>query len=153
MPAGATGGGARLVQPAAVSSETRQAIAQALGVKTPEAKRKKKNETLCMMLGHLIGHLYCGGIAWAMRQWGDREPAKPDPTQLKEYSDAWVEQLREWFVDVELRPWHTICLVGFAMAAGMWLQGKPIQKPAEGPRLVSVPPSPPAPAPAPQGAS
>lgn len=123
MPAAGAAGGAKVV-----SAETRAAIAGALGVKTPESKRKKKNETLCMMLGHLVGHLYTAAISWAMRQWGGREPAKPDPGQLKEYSDAWTEQLREWFVDVDLRPWHTICLVGFAMAAGMWMQGRAIVK-------------------------
>ncbi len=124
--------------------ETRDALASAMGIapvipiRQPEKPLvvKKDYTSLCEFLGAGLATMFIGSVAWGYRQL-DREPGKPSDKQLKELGDAMGDQLKEWFTDVDLKPWHRIVMVSLVICVGMWLQGKPIPKP---PKVSGVPP-------------
>lgn len=125
--------------------ETRDAINAAMGIapvipitsqSTPKAIVKKDYSSLCEFLGSGVATMFVGCVAWGYRQL-DREPGRPSDKQLKELGEAMGDQLKEWFTDADLKPWHRIAMVSLVIMVGMWLQGKPIPKP---PKVSLMPP-------------
>lgn len=125
-----------------------QSINQSLGIAPPKPqpkaeppevteikeKTRKKNESLCELLGQIAAPALIGAAAWGYRQL-DIEPAKPNAKHLKEFGDALSDQLKEWISDREVKPWVKACLLFSVMVFSMGLQGRRIEKPPKGPTV------------------
>ncbi len=90
-------------------------------------KRKRQNQSLCEFMGHGMAVVSCGLIAWSAKQFR-YEAARPSAKQLKELGEAYADQFKEWFTDVDLKPWHRICMLTFVIAFGMCMQGRKMPK-------------------------
>jgi len=139
--------------PIKVSDETVQSVRQTLNipdpaklqalattpakpeVETPEEREKRekraKNAKSLMDLAGIAG---AAGVVMVGRKLTERiekEPVKPDTSQVKDLRENIREALTDLFGDSEVEPWKMAILLSLGIIASMMIQSPRKEKPAE----------------------
>ena len=105
-----------------------------------KAERKKRARSLSEFIG--VG--YAAGIVFTSRRITEnagKVPVNPSPKQVNDLADSTRDTLQEWFGDREIKPWHMMILLTFAIPASMMLQSRKVDQPTDAtrPDLKAVP--------------
>jgi hypothetical protein len=120
-----------------VTEETARDVGAAMGIPAPQPQQKvaeidkkvaetqatrKKYAQSLMTLG---GHAYAMGVVMGSNRLitaGGKVPVKPSPKQVTDLAEVTADTLREWFGDMEIKPWLMMCLLTIGIPLSMWIQ-------------------------------